>query len=126
MSTPEGTEMNELITKLGLSQVISEPTNLEPHKNPSFIDLVVTDQHNIILDGGTRASLDYHCHRCHCKVNFRIPPPPPPSPFERIIWHFNRANSTAMRRGMTSFPWRQHININTDPNWQVKAYTDTF
>ena len=27
---------------------------------------------------------------------------------------------------MTSFPWRQHLNINTDPNWQVKSFTDIF
>ena len=27
---------------------------------------------------------------------------------------------------MTSFPLRQHLNISTNPNWQVKAFTDTF
>ena len=27
---------------------------------------------------------------------------------------------------MTSFPWRQHLNVNTGPNWQVKTFTDTF
>ena len=27
---------------------------------------------------------------------------------------------------MTTFPWRQHLNINTDPNWQVKTFTDIF
>ena len=27
---------------------------------------------------------------------------------------------------MISFPWRQHLNLNTDPNWQVKAFTDIF
>ena len=27
---------------------------------------------------------------------------------------------------MTSFPWRQHLNVNTDPNWQVKTFTETF
>ena len=27
---------------------------------------------------------------------------------------------------MASFPWRQHLNINTDPNWQVKTFTDIF
>ena len=71
-TTPEGTEIEELITNLGLFQLISEPTNFEPHKNPSCIDLVVTD-----LDSGTRASLDSYCHHqiVHCKVNFRIPPP---------------------------------------------------
>ena len=26
---------------------------------------------------------------------------------------------------MTNFPWRQHLNVNTDPNWQVKTFTDT-
>ena len=60
-TTPEGIEIEELITNLGLSQLISEPTNFEPHKNPSRIDLVVTDQPNIILDSGTRASLDSYC-----------------------------------------------------------------
>ena len=113
-----------MFSQLGLSQLISEPTNFEPHKNPSCIDLVVTDQPNIILDCGTRASLDSYCHHqiVHCEVYFRIPPP---LPFERKIWHFNRANSAAIKRSMTSFPWRQHLNVNTDPNWQVKTFTDT-
>ena len=98
-TTPEGTEIEELITNLGLFQLISEPTNFEPHKNPSCIDLVVTDQPNIILDSGTRASLDSYCHHqiVHCKVNFRIPPP---LPFERKIWHFNRENTAAIKRNI--------------------------
>ena len=76
-TTPKGTEIENLLTSLGLAQVISEPTNLEPNKNPSCIDLVVTDQPHLILDSGTRASLDPYCHHqiIYCKVNFRIPPP---------------------------------------------------
>ena len=57
--TPEGREFEDMLTSLGFSQVISEPTNFEPGKNPSCIDLIVTDQPNIILDSGTRSSLDY-------------------------------------------------------------------
>ena len=112
-----------MFTSLGLSQVISEPTNFDPGKKPSCIDLIVTDQPNIILDSGTRASLDPLCHHqiIYCKVNFRIPPP---TPFERKIWHFNRANTAAIKRSMTSFPWIQHLSLNTDPNWQVKIFTD--
>ena len=123
-TTLEGAQIEDLFTKLGLSQLISEPTNFEPYKNPSCIDLVVTDQPNIILDCGTRVSLDSYCHHqiIHRKVNFRIPPP---LPYERKLWHFNRANSAAIKRSMTSFPWRQHLNVNTDPNWQVKTFTDT-
>ena len=83
-STPEGREIDDLITALGLSQVISEPTNFEPNKRPSCIDLIITDQPNLIIDSGTRASLDPLCHHqiIYGKVNFRIPPPPP---FERKI-----------------------------------------
>ena len=123
-TTPEGVIIDELFNR-SLSQVISESTNVEPHKNPSCIDLIVTDQPNIIVESGTRASLDSCCHHqiIHCNVNFRIPPP---LPFERQIWHFNRANSAAIKRCMISFPWRQHLNLNIDPNWQVKTFTDIF
>ena len=83
--------MENLISSLGPSQLISEPTNFEPNKNPSCIDLIITDQPNIVLDSGTRASLDSFCHHqiTNCKVNFNIPPPPH---FERDIWHYDRAN----------------------------------
>ena len=57
-TTPEGTEIEHLLTSLGLSQVISMSTNLESNKNPSCIDLVITNQPNLILDSGTHASLD--------------------------------------------------------------------
>ena len=124
-TTPEGREIEDLFTSLNLFQIISEPTNFEPGKKPSCIDLVITDQPNLVLDSGTRASLDPYCHHqiIYCKVNFRIPPPPP---FERKIWHYNRANSAAIKRSMTSFPWLQHFNLNTDPNWQIKTFTDIF
>ena len=123
-TNPEGTEIENLFTTLGLSQIISEPTNFEPNKNPSCIDLIATDQPNLILDCGTRVSLDTYCHHqiIYCRVNFKIPPPP----FERKIWHFNRANTAAIKRSMTNFPWLQRFNTTTDPNWQVKTFTEIF
>ena len=27
---------------------------------------------------------------------------------------------------MASFPWLRHLNINTDPNWDVRTFTDIF
>ena len=61
-TTPEDTEIKHLLSSLGLSQVICEPTNFEPNKKPSCIDLVITDQLDLVLDSGTRASLDPYCH----------------------------------------------------------------
>ena len=105
-------------------QVISEPTNFEPNKNPSCIDLVITDQPNLILDSGTRVSLDPYCHHqiIYCKVNFRIPPPPS---LDRKSWHFSRANLAAIK-SMTNFPWFEQLNLNMDINWQVKTFTEIF
>ena len=124
-TTPEGSELEDTLTSLGLSQMISEPTNFEPNKSPSCIDLIITDQPNIILDCGTRSSLDPFCHHqiIYGKINFRIAPPPP---FERKIWHFDRANTAAIKNSMSSFPWHQHLNLNPDSNWQVKTFTDIF
>ena len=119
-TTVEGLEIENLFTSLGLSQIISEPTNFEPSKTPSCIDLIITDQPNLILDCGTRASIDSYCHHqiIHSKVNFRMPPRPP---CERKICNFNRANAAAIKKNMTSSPWFEHLNINNDPKWQVKT-----
>ena len=102
-TNPEGKDIEELFSSLNLSQVINEPTNFTPGKNPSCIDFIVTDQPNLVLDSGTRASLDSKCHHqiIHCKVNFRIPPPPP---IERKMWHYNKANINTIQRSMANFP----------------------
>ena len=47
-----------MLIYLGFSQVICEPTNFEPGKKPSCIDIIVIDQPNIFLDSGIRASLN--------------------------------------------------------------------
>ena len=60
--TPEGREIEAMLTSLGSLQVIAEPTNFDPGKKPSCIDHFVTDQPNIILDSGTSSSLDPLCH----------------------------------------------------------------
>ena len=110
-------EMKRL--KAGNLKICLLPLVLILAKKPSCIDLIVTGQPYIILDSGTPPSLDTFCHHqiIYCKVNFRIPPP---APFERKIWHFNRANTAAIKRSMTCFPWI----LNTDPSWQVKIFTD--
>ena len=112
-TNPEGREIEDLISSLNLSQIVSEPTNFTPGCRPSCIDLIVTDQPNLILDSGTRASLDPKCHHqlIYCKINFKIPPPPPS---ERKTWHYHRANTDAIQRSLKNFPWAQHFNLNND------------
>ena len=86
--------IENFLSSLGLSQLISEPTNSELNKNPSGIGLVVTDLPILVLGSGTRASLDSFCHHQipYCKINFNIPPPPPHPTFWKKIWHYHKAN----------------------------------
>ena len=77
--TSEGKEIENLLSSLSLSQLISEPTDFDTNKKLSCIDVVITDQPNLVLETGTRASSDSFCHHqiTYYKVNFNIPPPPP-------------------------------------------------
>ena len=122
-TTLEGREIDEVMSQLGLTQLINEPTNFEPNKNPSCIDLIFTDQPNIVLESGIRPSLDSFCHHqiIHCRTNFHIPPPPP---FERRIWDYDKANVNLIRRSISNFPWQQHLSLSNDPSWQVSSFTE--
>ena len=115
--------MEELTSFLGLTQMISEPTNFEPNKTPSCIDLIFTDQPNIVLESGTRSSLDPLCHHqlTHCRINYKIPPPPS---FERKIWVYHRANALLIKNAIARFPWEDHFRNNPDPNWQAESFTE--
>ena len=120
----EGKEIEQLTLSLGLTQIISEPTNFEPHKQPSCVDLIFTDQPNIVIENGTRASLDITCHHqiIFCRINMTLMPPPP---YDRKVWHYSRANIDSLRRSIDNVNWEDQFNQNLDPNWQVEYFTKT-
>ena len=78
---PEGNTNNEGITIENLSsaldhyQIIREATHFEEKQNPSCIDLISSDQPNIIVGSGVRPSLDPFCKHqiIYCNINFNMP-----------------------------------------------------
>ena len=55
----EGIELVNMFTDLNLTQIISEPTHfMRDTCRPTCIDVVITDQPNLVLDCGVRDSLD--------------------------------------------------------------------
>ena len=54
-----------------------------------------------------------------CNLNLHIPSPV----YSRKIWHYNRANSDAMTREVTDFPWINHLR-NLDPSQQVEFFNN--
>ena len=42
------------------------------------------------------------------------------------MWHYSEAHTTAIRNSMLNFPWRKHLSLNLDTNWQVKEFNEIF
>ena len=121
----EGVTTDDLFSKLNLTQIISEPTHFHENCLPSCIDLIVTDQPNLVLDSGVRPSLDPMCKHqiSFCKINFSIPSPPT---YTRNIWQYNKANTLLITRAMSQFPWMERLNeLDDNPTLQVDLLNKT-
>ena len=82
-TTLERACLEALICLHGFHQPITEPTHLFP-TSISCIDLIFTDQSNLVIDSGTHSSLNPKCHHqnTYCKLNLNIKYPPP---YQRFI-----------------------------------------
>ena len=40
------------------------------------------------------------------------------------MWHYNRANTSLIKRAVSNFNWHTHLS-NNNPNWQVNFFTKT-
>ena len=123
-SNPEGVLLDELFTELNLTQLISEPTHFfRDDCKPSCIDLVITDQPNIVLNNGVCPSIDPTVKHqiVFCKINFKIPPLPN---FLRKIWHFNRARTDLIIRAISNYPWEEKLGRHSNPTHQVNMLNE--
>ena len=57
----------------------------------SCIDLIFTNQPNLVIDSGTHPSLHPNCHHqiIHCKINLKVEYPPP---YQKHVWNYAKAN----------------------------------
>ena len=60
-SSKEGTQLESLTSLYGLTQLIAEPTHVLENSS-SCIDLIFTNQPNLIMDSGVHPSLHSKCH----------------------------------------------------------------
>ena len=77
LSTSEGTQVDSLTTSFGLSQLISDPTHILPNSS-SCIDLIFTNQPNLVTESGVHLSLHPKCHYqiVFAKLNLKVEYPP--------------------------------------------------
>ena len=118
-----GNLLEMVFDNLDLHQLVKEPTHFSGNA-ATCVDLVVTNQPNIINDCSIEPSLHSTCHHQINHVEVNINNPPLPS-YKRKIWHYNRANTNAIKKSMSEFDWKKQLNDISDPNDQVELLSTT-
>ena len=84
-----------------------------------MIDLLISDQPNLVIDSGVQSALDKTCKH---QITFSITSPKIP-PSKRLVWHYDKANRDLINRA--DFKWKFHLNKMPNPNSQVKFLNQT-
>ena len=123
INNPCGLELFNITNLLGYSQLINMPTNFEPNKIPSCIDLVFASQPNLVFESGIHPSRYNMCHHqiIYAKLSLKIDYPPP---YKREVWHYNRARVHLIKRSIDSFDWGRAF-ADHSINDQVECFNNT-
>ena len=117
--TFEGIEIGNLTSSYGLVQIISDPTHILPNSS-SCIDLIFTNQPNMITSSGVMSSLHPNCHHqiTYANVNFKIFYPPP---YQRKVWNYSKANAELIRLSISNINW-ERMFLYKNANQQVEIF----
>ena len=104
-TTYEGSKIDGLTSNFGLQQLIKEPTHIIGNSS-SCIDLLFCSQPNLVMESGVHPSLHTSCHHqiIYAKFKLKIYYPPP---YEREIWHYEAANTNAIKNAISEFFWER-------------------
>ena len=105
ISNNEGVQIDSVTSTHGLEQLISELTHILSNSS-SCIDLIFTNQPNLVADSGTHPSLHPNCHHhiIHSKINLQVEYPPP---YQRHVWNYAKANKDAMLSALQNVDWHR-------------------
>ena len=115
----EGSNIDAVTSQFGLQQLIKELTHILGNSS-SCIDLIFTSHPTLFVELGNHPSLHLNCHHqiTYAKFNLKIHYPPP---YEREIWHYQKANTDQIRKAIEQFPWDRSFK-NLEVNDMVYFY----
>ena len=121
-TTPEGAQLDSITSLYGMKQLISEPTHIL-QQSSSCIDLIFTNQPNIVMDSGVDSSLHPKCHHqiIYSKLNLKIEYPPP---YIRKIWNYNRAETDLINCAIENCDWPS-LFLGKNVHQQVEIFNKT-
>ena len=87
----------------GLHQLICDPTHVLPNPS-SCIDLIFTDQENLVINGVAHPSLHPNCHHqiLYCKFNLFVEYP---RTYERLACDYGKANHESIKQAHEQACW---------------------
>ena len=101
---------------------INIKTNTHPIQNSSScIDIIFTDQPNLVINSGIKPSLHENCHHqiTYAKFNLQIIYPPP---YQRLVWDYKNANASSIQKALNMIDWNKLFsNANV---WKTGKYTE--
>ena len=108
-TTSESSEIDAITSQCGLQQLIKEPTHILGNSS-SCIDLIFTSHPSLVMESGVHPSLHSNCHHqvTYAKFDLKIHYP---LPYEREIWHYQKANTDQLGRKSNSFLGTGHLKI---------------
>ena len=118
----EGKLFEQTTSDLGLHQLISEPTHLMGDSK-SCIDLIFSDQPNLVIESGVHQSLHEQCHHQIVFGKLSVSNVSP-LPHTRRIWYYDKADFVAIVESIGMFRCQEHLEKITCPNEQVKLLNE--
>ena len=118
----EGKLFEIMTSDLNLHQLISEPTHLIG-ESKSCIDLIFSDQPNLIIESGVHPSLHELCHHQIVYGTLSISNVTLP-PHMRRIWYYDKADFVPIMKSIGMFRWQEHLDKITCPNEQVRLFNE--
>ena len=118
----DGTQTESISSLYGFSQLISEPThNLQ--NSSSSIDLIFTDQPNLVINSGIKPSLHENCHHqiTYTKFSLQIIYPPL---YQRLVWDYQNANANSIQKALNVIDWNK-LFTNANAKKQLNILNDT-
>ena len=105
-----------------MTQLIAEPIHVLENSS-SCIDLIFTNQPNLIMDSGVHPSLHSKCHHqvIYTKLNFQIEYPPP---YIREVWDYLKAQVNLINKAIKNFNWNELFSGQNIHN-QIELFNTT-
>ena len=101
---------------------MDEPTHIRKNSS-SCIDLIFTNQPNLIVNRGTHPSLHENCQHqiTFAKATLRVEYPPP---YKRHVWNYAKANVNGINKAISQSNWQGSFT-SLPINEQVNLFNST-